>query len=221
MRVVIAEDNVLLREGISALLRDDSIDVVAAVPDAVQLISAVDALQPDLAIVDVRMPPTHTDEGLRAALALRQRFPGTGVLMFSQYIETSYSAQLLEGGAAGVGYLLKDRVANVAEFAAALQRVAEGGTALDPEVVSQLFRASRQRGGLATLSPRERQVLALMAEGRSNAGIAAELVVSGGAVEKHVASIFAKLGLPQDESDNRRVLAVLRYLGGKPQLQEG
>jgi len=150
---------------------------------------------------------------LRAALKLRSDFPGTGVLVFSQYIETSYSAQLLEGGAAGVGYLLKDRVANVAEFSAALQRVADGGTALDPEVVSQLFRASRRRGGLSTLTPRERQVLALMAEGRSNAGIAAELVVSGGAVEKHVASIFTKLGLPPDESDNRRVLAVLRYLG--------
>jgi DNA-binding NarL/FixJ family response regulator len=156
------------------------------------------------------MPPTHTDEGLRAALTLRHDFPGTGVLVFSQYIETSYSAQLLEGGAAGVGYLLKDRVANVAEFTAALQRVADGGTALDPEVVSQLFRASRRRGGLTTLTPRERQVLALMAEGRS-----------GGAVEKHVASIFTKLGLPPDESDNRRVLAVLRYLGGKPQLQGG
>jgi DNA-binding NarL/FixJ family response regulator len=174
-----------------------------------------------VAVVDIRMPPTHSDEGLRAALKLRHDFPRTGVLVFSQYIETSYSAQLLEGGAAGVGYLLKDRVANVAEFTAALQRVADGGTALDPEVVSQLFRASRQRGGLATLTPRERQVLALMAEGRSNAGIAAELVVSGGAVEKHVASIFTKLGLPPDESDNRRVLAVLRYLGGKPQLQEG
>jgi DNA-binding NarL/FixJ family response regulator len=210
MRVVIAEDAALLREGLTRLLEDRGHVICAAVTDGDALLAVVAQHRPDVAVVDIRMPPTHTDEGLRAALALRQRFPGTGVLMFSQYIETSYSAQLLEGGAAGVGYLLKDRVANVAEFAAALQRVAEGGTALDPEVVSQLFRASRQRGGLVTL----------MAEGRSNAGIAAELVVSGGAVEKHVASIFSKLGLPQDESDNRRVLAVLRYLGGKPQLQE-
>ncbi len=220
-RVVIAEDAALFRAGLARLIEDHGHRVCAAVGDGGALLAAVAEHQPDIVVADIRMPPTHTDEGLRAALALRRRFPGTGVLMFSQYIETSYSAQLLEGGAAGVGYLLKDRVANVAEFAAALQRVAEGGTALDPEVVSQLFRASRQRGGLVTLTPRERQVLALMAEGRSNAGIAAELVVSGGAVEKHVASIFAKLGLPQDESDNRRVLAVLRYLGGKPQLQEG
>ena len=196
------------------LLEDRGHSVVAAVTDGEALLAAVAQHEPDVAVVDIRMPPTHTDEGLRAALELRKTAPGTGVLMFSQYIETSYSAQLLEGGAAGVGYLLKDRVANVAEFTAALQRVADGGTALDPEVVSQLFRASRRRGGLTTLTPRERQVLALMAEGRSNAGIAAELVVSGGAVEKHVASIFTKLGLPPDESDNRRVLAVLHYLGG-------
>jgi DNA-binding NarL/FixJ family response regulator len=213
MRVVIAEDAALLREGLTRLLQDRGHTVCAAVTDGDLLLSAVAEHKPDVAVVDIRMPPTHTDEGLRAALQLRQDFPGTGVLMFSQYIETSYSAQLLEGGAAGVGYLLKDRVANVAEFAAALERVAGGGTALDPEVVSQLFRASRQRGGLATLTPRERQVLALMAEGRSNSAIAAELVVSGGAVEKHVASIFTKLGLPPDESDNRRVLAVLHYLG--------
>jgi len=212
MRVVIAEDAALLREGLTRLLEDRGHTICAAVTDGDLLLSAVAEHQPDVAVVDIRMPPTHTDEGLRAALQLRQDFPGTGVLMFSQYIETSYSAQLLEG-AAGVGYLLKDRVANVAEFTAALERVAGGGTALDPEVVSQLFRASRQRGGLATLTPRERQVLALMAEGRSNSAIAVELVVSGGAVEKHVASIFTKLGLPPDESDNRRVLAVLRYLG--------
>ena len=216
MRVVIAEDAALLREGLTRLLEDRGHCVCAAVSDGDALLAAVAEHRPDVAVVDIRMPPTHTDEGLRAALTLRHDFPGTGVLVFSQYIETSYSAQLLEGGAAGVGYLLKDRVANVAEFSAALQRVADGGTALDPEVVSQLFRASRQRGGLATLTPRERQVLALMAEGRSNAGIAAELVISGGAVEKHVASIFTKLGLPPGESDNRRVLAVLRYLGGKP-----
>ena len=213
MRVVIAEDAALLREGLTRLLEDRGHAVVAAVNDGEGLLAAVAEHKPDVAVVDIRMPPTHTDEGLRAALELRRSFPGVGVLMFSQYIETSYSAQLLEGGAAGVGYLLKDRVANVAEFAAALERVAGGGTALDPEVVSQLFRASRQRGGLTTLTPRERQVLALMAEGRSNAGIAAELVISGGAVEKHVASIFTKLGLPPDDNDNRRVLAVLRYLG--------
>jgi len=218
MRVVIAEDAALLREGLIRLLEDRGHRVCAAVADGESLLAAVAehnaaGCGPDVCVVDIRMPPTHTDEGLRAALALRRDFPGTGVLVFSQYIETSYSAQLLEGGAAGVGYLLKDRVANVAEFAAALERVAGGGTALDPEVVSQLFRASRKRGGLDTLTPRERQVLALMAEGRSNAGIAAELVVSGGAVEKHVASIFGKLGLPPDDNDNRRVLAVLRLLG--------
>jgi DNA-binding NarL/FixJ family response regulator len=213
MRVVIAEDAALLREGLIRLLEDRGHTVCAAVADGDALLAAVASHKPDVCVVDIRMPPTHTDEGLRAALALRRDYPGTGVLVFSQYIETSYSAQLLEGGAAGVGYLLKDRVANVAEFAAALERVAAGGTALDPEVVSQLFRASRKKGGLDTLTPRERQVLALMAEGRSNAGIAAELVVSGGAVEKHVASIFGKLGLPPDDNDNRRVLAVLRMLG--------
>jgi DNA-binding NarL/FixJ family response regulator len=213
MRVVIAEDAALLREGLIRLLEDRGHTVCAAVPDGDGLLAAVAGHRPDVAVVDIRMPPTHTDEGLRAALELRKEFPGTGVLLFSQYIETSYTAQLLEGGAAGVGYLLKDRVANVAEFAAALERVAAGGTALDPEVVSQLFRATRQRGGLASLTPRERQVLALMAEGRSNSGIAAGLVVSSGAVEKHVASIFSKLSLPPDDSDaNRRVLAVLHYL---------
>jgi len=164
-------------------------------------------------VVDIRMPPTHTDEGVRAALQLRRDHPGTGVLVFSQYIETRYAARLLAGNAAGVGYLLKDRVADVAEFTGALARVAAGGTALDPEVVRQLLSASRHAGGLAALTSRERDVLALMAEGRSNAGIAASLVISAGAVEKHVASIFGKLGLPPAEGDNRRVLAVLRYLG--------
>jgi DNA-binding NarL/FixJ family response regulator len=159
------------------------------------------------------MPPTHTDEGLRAALRLRADHPGTGVLVFSQYIETRYAARLLQGNAAGVGYLLKDRVADVAEFTEALARVAAGGTALDPEVVSQLLGAGRHARGLARLTAREREVLSLMAEGRSNAGIAATLVISAGVVEKHVASIFAKLGLPPAEGDNRRVLAVLRFLG--------
>jgi len=214
MRVVIAEDAALLREGLTRLLEDRGHQVCAAVPDADALLTAVAEHKPDVAVVDIRMPPTHTDEGLRAALTLRQEHPDIGVLMFSQYIETRYAARLLEGNASGVGYLLKDRVADVAEFAEALTRVAEGGTALDPEVVSQLLRASRHADGLATLTRREREVLTLMAEGRSNAGIATALVVSGGAVEKHVASIFGKLGLPASEGDNRRVLAVLRYLGG-------
>ena len=213
MRVVIAEDAVLLREGLAGLLEDRGHQVCAAVADGAALLAAVQRHRPDVAVVDVRMPPTHTDEGLRAAIELRRRQPGTGVLVLSQYIETRYAARLLEGDASGVGYLLKDRVADVAEFVDALARVAAGGTALDPEVVGQLLRASRHARGLVTLTPRERDVLALMAEGRSNAGIATALVVSAGVVEKHVAAIFGKLDLPPSESDNRRVLAVLRYLG--------
>jgi DNA-binding NarL/FixJ family response regulator len=182
------------------------------VADGQALLDAVAADRPDVAVVDIRMPPTHTDEGLRAALELRRDHPGTGVLVFSQYIETRYAARLLEPNAAGVGYLLKDRVADVREFVDALARVAAGGTALDPEVVGQLLAASRNADDLATLTPREREVLALMGEGRSNAGIASALVVSVGVVEKHVASIFNKLRLPPDEGDNRRVLAVLRFL---------
>jgi DNA-binding NarL/FixJ family response regulator len=212
MRVVIAEDAGLLRQGLTAMLADRGHEVCAAVGDGEALLTAVKEHDPDVAVVDIRMPPTHTDEGLRAALQLRAEHPATGVLVFSQYIETRYAARLLEGNASGVGYLLKDRVADVAEFADALERVASGGTALDPEVVSQLLGASRRSTGLAALTARERDVLALMAEGRSNAGIAAGLVVTGGAVEKHVASIFAKLGLPPSEGDNRRVLAVLQYL---------
>jgi DNA-binding NarL/FixJ family response regulator len=214
MRVVIAEDAGLLREGLAQMLAERGHEVCAAVADAGALLAAVSGHKPDVAVVDIRMPPTHTDEGLRAALALRADHPGTGVLVFSQYIETRYATRLLEGNAAGVGYLLKDRVADVAEFADALERVAAGGTALDPEVVRQLLGASRRSTGLASLTAREREVLSLMAEGRSNAGIAAAMVVSGGAVEKHVASIFAKLSLPPSEGDNRRVLAVLQYLGG-------
>jgi DNA-binding NarL/FixJ family response regulator len=213
LRVVIAEDAALFREGLARLIADRGHQVVAAVADADALIAAVAEHDPDVAVADIRMPPTHTDEGLRAAIELRSAHPRTGILMLSQYIETTYAARLLAGNAAGVGYLLKDRVADLAEFADALARVAGGGTALDPEVVSQLVRASRHTDGLATLTPRERDVLALMAEGRSNAGIAAALVVSAGVVEKHVASIFGKLGLPPSEADNRRVLAVLRYLG--------
>jgi DNA-binding NarL/FixJ family response regulator len=213
MRVVIAEDAALLRAGLTRLLEDRGHQVVAAVAEAAPLLTAVAEDEPDVAIVDVRMPPTFTDEGLRAAIELRRDHPATGVLVFSQYIETRYATRLLAAGTAGVGYLLKDRVADVAEFADALARVAAGGTALDPEVVTQLLGASRQAGGLASLTTREREVLALMAEGRSNAAIAAELVVSPGAVEKHVAGIFGRLGLPPSENDNRRVLAVLRYLG--------
>jgi DNA-binding NarL/FixJ family response regulator len=213
VRVVIAEDAALFREGLARLIADRGHPVVATVGDADALLEAVAAHRPDVAVADIRMPPTHTDEGLRAAIELRRDHPGTGVLVLSQYIETRYAARLLEGNAAGVGYLLKDRVADVAEFAEALTRVAAGGTALDPEVVSQLVRVSRHAQGVATLTARERDVLSLMAEGRSNAGIAAALVVSAGVVEKHVASIFGKLGLPPSEADNRRVLAVLRYLG--------
>ncbi|HEX6470542.1 MAG TPA: response regulator transcription factor [Streptosporangiaceae bacterium] len=212
MRVVIAEDAALLREGLIRLLEDRGHRVCAAVADGEALRAAVAEHRPDAAVVDIRMPPTHTDEGLRAALDLRRDHPETGVLILSQYIETRYAARLLEGGAGGVGYLLKERVADVAEFADGLARVAAGGTALDPEVVAQLLRASRRADGLAALTPRERDVLARMAEGRSNAGIAAGLHISGGSVEKHVASIFGKLGLPPSEGDNRRVLAVLRYL---------
>ncbi len=211
MRVVIAEDAAMMREGLTRLLTERGHEVCAAVADGEALLAAVAQHRPDVVVVDVRMPPTYTDEGLRAALELRGRHPGTGVLVFSQYIETRYASELLAGGAAGVGYLLKDRVADVAEFADALARVSVGGTALDPEVVSQLL-AARQPG-VAALTPREREVLTLMAEGRSNARISRALVLSTGAVEKHVASIFAKLGLPPSENDNRRVLAVLRYLG--------
>jgi DNA-binding NarL/FixJ family response regulator len=212
VRVVIAEDAAVFREGLVRLLEDRGHRVCAAVADGEALLGAVATHRPDVAVVDIRMPPTHTDEGLRAALRLRADHPGTGVLVFSQYIETRYAARLLQGNAAGVGYLLKDRVADVAEFTEALARVAAGGTALDPEVVSQLLGAGRHARGLAGLTAREREVLALMAEGRSNAGIAELLVISAGVVEKHVASIFAKLGLPPAEGDNRRVLAVLRYL---------
>ena len=213
LRVVIAEDAALFREGLARLIESRGHQVACSVADGSALVGAVAREQPDVVVADVRMPPTHTDEGLRAAIELRRAYPTLGVLMLSQYIETRYAARLLENNAAGIGYLLKDRVADVADFAEALERVAAGGTALDPEVVSQLVRSSQQYAGLAELTPRERDVLALMAEGRSNAGIAAALVVSASVVEKHVASIFAKLRLPPSEADNRRVLAVLRYLG--------
>jgi DNA-binding NarL/FixJ family response regulator len=212
MRVVIAEDSALLREGLVRLLEDRGYQVAAAVADAGALLAAVAEHHPDVVVTDIRMPPTHTDEGLRAAAELRKHHPEIGVLVLSQYIETTYATALLAGNAGGVGYLLKDRVADAAEFVGALERVAAGGTALDPEVVTKLMRASRQIGGLGGLTPREREVLELMAQGRSNAAIAEAMVISSGAVEKHVASIFAKLRLPSSEADNRRVLAVLQYL---------
>jgi DNA-binding NarL/FixJ family response regulator len=210
MRVVIAEDAAVLREGLARLLADRGHEVCAALADARALRAAVIEHTPDVVVADIRMPPTHTDEGLRAAVAIRRDFPATGVLLFSQYVEARYAARLLESGAGGVGYLLKDRVGNVADFVSALERVAAGGTALDPEVISQLLR--KPDAGLASLTAREREVLGLMAEGRSNAGIAGKLVLSGGAVEKHIAGIFSKLSLEPEAGDNRRVLAVLRYL---------
>ncbi|WP_328594118.1 response regulator transcription factor [Actinomadura macrotermitis] len=211
MRIVIAEDAVLIRDGLARLLAGRGHEVVAGVGDADALRAAVAEHRPDAAVVDVRMPPTHTDEGLRAAMALRRDHPGTGVLLFSQYIETRYATELLAGGAGGVGYLLKERVADIDEFVDALRRVAAGGTALDPEVVAHLLGPGHR--GLDALTPREREVLALMSEGRTNAAIAAALVVSDRAVEKHVANIFTKLDLPPSGGDHRRVLAVLRYLG--------
>ena len=214
LRVVIAEDSVVLRDGLVTLLAGRGFDVVAAVGDAPGLRKAVLDHRPDVAVVDVRMPPTHTDDGLRAAVELRREVPDLRVLVFSQYVETRYASELLADRADGVGYLLKDRVAHVGEFVDAVRRVAGGGTALDPEVVTQLFGATRKRDALAELTPREREVLALMAEGRSNTAIAGELVVSGRAVEKHVANIFTKLDLPPSDADHRRVLAVLRYLNG-------
>ena len=216
MRIVIAEDSAVVRAGLAEILADSGQEVVAAVGNADDLLAAVDEHRPDVAVVDVRMPPGYTDEGLRAAIAIRRDHPQTGVLVFSQYIETRYTADLLGaasgGGAGGVGYLLKDRVGDVEEFVEALSRVAAGGTALDPEVVMQLLGASRRNDALTTLTPRERDVLALMAEGRSNAAIAEILVVSDRSVEKHVGNIFSKLGLAPSDADHRRVLAVLRYL---------
>jgi DNA-binding NarL/FixJ family response regulator len=208
---VIAEDGVLLREGLARLLADEGHEVSAAVGDALGLVETVEKDRPDVCIVDVRMPPTFTDEGLRAALEIRSRWPGTPVLVLSQYVEERYATELLSGESSGVGYLLKQRVADVREFLDALERVAQGGTALDPEVVAQLLARAR-RHPHDELTPREREVLASMAEGLSNAGIAQRLVITEGAVEKHVTSIFTKLGLEQAETDHRRVLAVLRYL---------
>ncbi|HEY4279557.1 MAG TPA: response regulator transcription factor [Conexibacter sp.] len=215
MRVVIAEDSVLLREGIVRLLEEAGHEVVGQAGDAEDLVRKVTAHRPDIAIVDVRMPPTNTDDGLRAALELRERTPETSVLVLSQYVEEGYAHELIGGGAAGVGYLLKDRVADVERFVDAVARVGEGGSALDPEVVAQLLGRRRRDDPLDALTPREREVIALMAEGRSNSAIAQELVVTERAVEKHVTSIFGKLSLPPAAQDHRRVLAVLRYLDAR------
>ncbi len=222
MRVIIAEDLALLRDGLTRLLRDNGIEVVAAVPDADALLREATELRPDLAVVDIRLPPGYRDEGLRAALELRRRMPGIAVLVVSQYVEQTYAEELLADRRGGIGYLLKDRVMHVADFLEAVRRVADGGTALDQEVVAQLFARRRHDAPLARLTPREREVLALMAEGRSNAGIAEALVLTVGAVEKHVQSILAKLDLPQTPADHRRVLAVLAYLQseGEPAASE-
>ncbi|MET9492561.1 response regulator transcription factor [Nocardia sp. NPDC006630] len=213
MRVVIAEDNGILRDGLTALLTERGHAVVAAVGDADGLAAAVGEYRPDVAVVDVRMPPSFTDEGLLAALALRRSHPEIGVLVFSQWIETRYATELLASGAGGVGYLLKDRVADIGDFVDALQRVATGGTALDPEVVSQLMGAARQQDSLARLTPREREVLELMAQGLSNSALAQALTVTERAVEKHIGNIFTKLELPPSDLHHRRVLAVLRLKG--------
>jgi DNA-binding NarL/FixJ family response regulator len=213
VRVIVADDSVLLREGIVRLLEEAGLEVVGQAGDGEELMRKARAHKPDIAIVDIRMPPTHTDEGLRAARWIREELPGTGVLVLSQYIEEEYALELLGDDAAGVGYLLKDRVSDLERFIDAIRRVAEGGSALDPEVVSQMLGRRRVDDPLAELTPREREVLALMAEGRSNRAIADALVVSERAVEKHVTSIFAKLSLPPAAEDHRRVLAVLAFLG--------
>ena len=211
MRIVIAEDSVLLRDGLSRMLTGGGFEVVTAVPDAGQLLRAVAEHQPDLAVIDVRMPPTHTDEGIRAALVIRRQYPDVALLVLSQYVEESYATDLLSAATSSVGYLLKDRVAHVDDLDA-VRRVAAGGTALDPEVVAQLL-VRRRDNPVGRLTPRELQVPRLMAEGRSNAGIVVELKVSPSAVEKYVTNIFAKLDLPPTGTDHRRVLAVIKYLG--------
>lgn len=212
LRVVVADDAVLLREGLVRLLTEDGHQVVAAVGDGPALVEAVLAHRPDVSVVDVRMPPTHTDEGLRAAIAARSQLPGAPMLVLSQYVEASYASELLADGVGAVGYLLKDRVARVEEFLDALDRVAHGETVLDPQVVAQLLAGQRQATALGPLTARERQLLGLMAEGHSNRAIARRLVLSASAVEKHIGNVFAKLGLPPDDAQHRRVLAVLAYL---------
>jgi DNA-binding NarL/FixJ family response regulator len=213
LRVVIAEDSALIREGLARLIEESGGKVLAKVADAPSYIEAVQKHRPDVSVVDVRMPPTQRDEGLRAAIEARRLVPGTPVLVLSQYVERQYATELLADGAGGVGYLLKDRVADIAEFMDALQRVAGGGTALDPDVVSQLMVFRKRDDRLASLTPREREVLAAMAEGRTNLGIANALGITEGAAEKHISSIFSKLDLAESEMAHRRVLAVLTYLG--------
>ena len=212
MRVVLADDTVLLREGVARILDEAGFDVVGQAGNADELMLKVRSYAPDVAIVDIRMPPTHTDEGLRAAQEIREKHPTCGVLVLSQYVEATYAMELLAESAEGVGYLLKDRVSDVNEFADAVRRVGEGGSALDPTIVSQLVGRRRRDDPIDQLTPREREVLGLMAEGRSNSGIAEQLVVTERAVEKHVTSIFSKLRLPAAAEDHRRVLAVLAYL---------
>jgi DNA-binding NarL/FixJ family response regulator len=214
VRVVIAEDLFLLRDGLSRMLEAHGLEVTAAVDNPDDLLAAVTSSRPDVAVVDVRLPPSFTDEGLRAALAARRQVPGLPVLVLSQYVEQLYARELLADGSGGIGYLLKDRVFDSAQFVDAVRRVAAGGTAMDPEVVARLLARNQGEGTVAALSAREREVLALMAEGRSNAAIGAQLVITERAVAKHTASIFLKLGLQPSEDDNRRVLAVLAYLGG-------
>lgn len=212
MRIVLGEDSVLLREGIARLLEDSGFEVVGRAGDAEDLLRKVRAHKPDVAIVDIKMPPTHTDEGLRAARSIRAELPGTAVLVLSQYVEEDYAVDLLAGSAEGIGYLLKDRVADIDRFIDSIRRVADGGSVLDPEVVSRMLGRRRIGEPLDALTAREREVLTLMAEGRSNHAIATELVITDRAVEKHVTSIFAKLNLPATADDHRRVLAVLTYL---------
>ncbi|MGW3962100.1 response regulator transcription factor [Amycolatopsis sp. NPDC005003] len=215
MRIVIAEDDPLLREGVAMLLRAEGVDVRAAVANAEDFLAAVDEHGPDLAIVDVRMPPTHTDEGIVAAVEARRRRPGLAVLVLSAHVEQAFATELFTGGGAGLGYLLKERVGRVEEFLEALQRVADGGTAIDPEVVAQLLTRSRPDDRLERLSAREREVLGLMAEGLGNGAIAERLVVTDGAVHKHIRNIFAKLDLAPTDRVDRRVTAVLHYLRGQ------
>jgi DNA-binding NarL/FixJ family response regulator len=213
MRVVIADDNLLIRDGLASLLRDAGVEVVAQTASADDLLLKIRSYQPDVAIVDIRMPPTHTDEGLRAAEEIRQRHPQVGILILSQYVEVGIATRLLSESAAGIGYLLKDRVTNLEDFTAALRRVADGGSVLDPQVVSQMITKGRTASDpLNSLTPREREVIELIAEGRSNKGIGERLVITERAVQKHVTSIFMKLDLPQSDDDHRRILAVLAYV---------
>jgi DNA-binding NarL/FixJ family response regulator len=215
VRIVIVEDSALLRDGLTRMLADHGHEVVGAIDDAVGLVQLVEREDADLVVLDVRMPPTHTDEGIRAAVELRSRWPDLPVIVLSQYVEENYATELLGGGLGGIGYVLKDRVTDVGQFVETVERVAQGGTAIDPEVVSQLLARTRRHEPIADLSPREREVLGLMAEGRSNTAIAAKLVITQRAVEKHVKNIFQKLRLGPADTDHRRVLAVLRYLDAR------